>query len=87
MTLEWINPPHDYRDDCADIAAELHTHPGKWALILTQSAHITDYTQELEKHGITTRWHNTHEVSSGHPDYQVWDIGDLYARAPKENNQ
>ena len=87
MSLNWKNPPRDYRTECEEIAAELHTRPGDWAQVLEDSPDIDAYVEELRLRGIETRLHNDREEGTGHPKYLVWTRGDLYARAPKETTR
>ena len=84
MSIEWINPPRDWRDEAEDAARELLARPGQWGLVLKDSTAIGGYESVLRRHGIEVRTQNVREVGNGHPRYEVWDRGDLYARAPKE---
>ena len=85
MTLEWIDPPRDYRDDAAELAAQLHNRPGTWARVERGVRGVGVAFGEhrvasaLEGLGIETRFATTDGIPGTYGE-----IGDLYARAPKE---
>lgn len=85
MKLEWIDPPRDYRDDCADIAAQLKKNPGQWARVETgvngYAVHLGENRtmEELADLGIEVRFSQTSGVRGTYGER-----GDIYARAPKE---
>ena len=83
MTLEWIDPPRDYRDEAADIAEQLKTNPGQWARIGEGDRYQHDYLDCLYyTHDIEYRVVNEREVAV---EGRARRVADLYARAPKEN--
>ena len=80
MTLEWIDPPRNWRDDADDLIAELKANPGRWARIAWNTDGLARvYTDYLENAGIEWRTVLSEQNGKG--------IGrklDAYARAPKE---
>ena len=88
MTLEWIDPPRDYRDDCADIVKQLRGNPGQWARVATDFSGAVVHAggspiiDALEYHGIETRFVTT---SGNRGTYG--ERGDVYARARTENRR
>ena len=82
MTLEWIDPPRDYRDEAADIAEQLKANPGQWARIGEGGRYQNDYLDCLYyTHDIEYRIVNEREVAV---EGRARLVADLYARAPKE---
>lgn len=81
MTLEWTDPPRDYRDDCADIAEQLKANPGRWARIGKGGRYAHDFLDCLHDSGIEYRIVNEREAAI---DGLARRVADLYARAPKE---
>ena len=82
MTLEWIDPPRDYRDEAADLAKQLKENPGRWARIGEGGRYQHDYLDCLYyTHDIEYRIVNEREVAV---EGQARRVADLYARAPKE---
>lgn len=86
MTLEWIDPPRDHRDEAADLAARLRGNPGRWARIKTGISQISfgmggdEMNEALESLGIETRF----SITDGTPG-TYGALGDLYARAHRED--
>ena len=81
MTLEWIDPPRDYRDDAADIAQQLHNNPGTWARVGEGERYPHNFLDELLDNGIEYRIVSERDAELGGVTRRV---ADLYARAPKE---
>ena len=81
MTLEWIDPPRDYRDEAADLAKQLKENPGRWARIGKDDRYSHDFLGCLHDSGIEYRVVNVREaVIEG----RARRVADLYARSPKE---
>ena len=81
MTLEWIDPPRDYRDNAAELAAQLHNRPGTWARVRKRGRYPHDFLDCLYGLGIEYRVVNERTVEI---DGRIRRVADLYARAPKE---
>ena len=81
MSLEWIDPPRDYRDEAADIAEQLKANPGQWARIGEGGRYQHDYLDCLYyTHDIEYRVVNEREVAV---KGRARLVADLYARAPQ----
>lgn len=86
MTLEWIDPPRDWRDEASDIAAQLKKNPGQWARVETDvseyAVHLGENRtfEELTDLGIEVRFSQTGGVSGTYGAR-----GDIYARAQMES--
>ena len=81
MSIEWIDPPRDYRDDAAELAAQLHSRPGAWARVGNGERYAHDFLDCLYGLGIEYRIVNERETAI---DGRIRRVADLYARAPKE---
>lgn len=81
MTLEWIDPPRDYRDEAADLAKQLKENPGRWARIGKGDRYAHDFLDCLYGLGIEYRIVNERETAI---DGRARRVADLYARAPQE---
>src|SRR5699024_258288 len=81
MTLEWIDPPRDYRDEAADLAKQLKENPGRWARIGKSDRYAHDFLDCLYGLGIEYRIVNERETAI---DGRARRVADLYARAPQE---
>ena len=84
MSIEWINPPMNYKDHAEQIAEELNRRPLAWARI---ARNISD--------GESDKWISAFHLSGielrhVRVDRRWWAVipefrrYDLYARAPKE---
>lgn len=82
MSLEWIDPPRDYRDEAADIANQLKAKPGRWARIGEGERYSHNFTESLLDNEIEYRIVNERD---GELNGRIRRVADLYARAPKEN--
>ena len=81
MTLEWIDPPRDYRDEAADLTKQLKENPGRWARIGKGDRYPRGFLGCLHDSGIECRVVNEREaVIEG----RARRVADLYARYPKE---
>ena len=81
MTLEWIDPPRDYRDEAADLAKQLKENPGRWARIGKGDRYTHDFLDCLYGLGIEYRVVNVREAAI---EGLARRVADLYARSPKE---
>ena len=81
MTLEWIDPPRDYRDEAADLVEQLKANPGRWARIGKGDRYSRYFLGCLHDSGIEYRVVNEREaVIEG----RARRVADLYARFLKE---